>query len=137
MEYFIPYRNGGGTRVDWDFQSIIHCFTWHSSQDGYAQAMTLGSHSKRKHIRMHRLLLNFPDEDVDHINGIRNDNRLSNLREATRQENAMNRKCHRDGFSYQFTYDKRLKRYRVYRFENGKSKYVCLVNNKEDFEGAD
>ena len=32
----------------------------------------------------------FPPEDVDHVNGIREDNRWSNLREATRSENMMN-----------------------------------------------
>lgn len=34
----------------------------------------------------------WPKEDIDHINGVRNDNRLSNLCEATRQQNCMNRK---------------------------------------------
>ena len=29
----------------------------------------------------------FPKEDMDHINGIRHDNRFKNLREATRQQN--------------------------------------------------
>lgn len=34
----------------------------------------------------------FPTNVIDHINGIRSDNRLCNLREATQQQNCMNRR---------------------------------------------
>ena len=34
----------------------------------------------------------WPENDIDHINGVRNDNRLENLREATRIQNCQNRK---------------------------------------------
>ena len=34
----------------------------------------------------------FPKNCIDHINGIRNDNRLCNLREATKQQNSHNQK---------------------------------------------
>lgn len=44
---------------------------------------------------IHRLVFlwhhGFMPEQVDHINGIRNDNRIENLREATSSENAQNR----------------------------------------------
>jgi len=34
----------------------------------------------------------FPDNQIDHINGIRNDNRIVNLRDVTRVENSKNQK---------------------------------------------
>lgn len=129
MDYFIPYKNEGGIIVDWDFQSIIHCVSWYNDR-GYANTLT--PRPNRKHIKMHRLLLGFPDNDTDHINGIRNDNRLSNLREATRKENALNRKCHRDGFSYHVTFDKQINKYRLYRFANGRDTYVGLFNSRQE-----
>jgi N-acetylglucosamine-6-phosphate deacetylase len=92
--YFIPYKNGGGTVVDWDFQSVIHCVKWNDDGIGYAQTTT--PVPENKHVLMHRLLLNFPNE-VDHINGKRNDNRDINLRSVTHRENGQNQYTHRNG----------------------------------------
>jgi len=36
----------------------------------------------------------WPQFDIDHINGVRTDNRLANLREATRQQNLANAKAY-------------------------------------------
>lgn len=54
---------------------------------------------KRRYIRAHRLawLLatgDWPEEIIDHINGVRDDNRLCNLRPATMKQNLMNRPMH-------------------------------------------
>lgn len=89
--YFIPYKNKGGTVVDWDFTNPIHCLSWYNHSNGYTMS-SVG----RKKVYMHRFLLNFPDE-VDHINGKRNDNRLLNIRQSTHIENLQNMKQHISG----------------------------------------
>jgi len=43
---------------------------------------------------------NWPKDDVDHVNGVRDDNRWCNLREATRGQNLHNQKCTRGKSKY-------------------------------------
>lgn len=44
------------------------------------------------------------EHDIDHINGIRGDNRICNLREATKAQNAMNRSLARGKSQYKGVY---------------------------------
>jgi hypothetical protein len=58
---------------------------------------------KGKLIRAHRIIwfmhYGFMPDFIDHINGLRNDNRIENLRVATRQQNQMNLKTRFDNSS--------------------------------------
>jgi hypothetical protein len=58
---------------------------------------------------------NFPENQIDHINHIRNDNRWTNLRPATKSENQSNAKISkRNTTGYKgVSYDKRRNKYRA------------------------
>lgn len=55
---------------------------------------------------------NLPKNEIDHINGNRNDNRFSNLRESTRRENNLNLSIHRNGRLPGASWEEERKRYR-------------------------
>lgn len=63
----------------------------------------------------------FPDEQIDHINGIKTDNRWKNLRPATFRENNANKKSKEGSFSglKGVTYQKRRNNYRAKLTSNG------------------
>jgi hypothetical protein len=60
-------------------------YHWCMTSHGYAETRVSG-----KLIRLHRFIMNFPTQEVDHINGNKLDNRRSNLRVCTRTQNACN-----------------------------------------------
>jgi len=61
-------------------------------KDGYRVGMLKGKLYKEHHLVWFYHYGVWPKEHIDHINGIRNDNRIENLREATRQQNQFNKK---------------------------------------------
>lgn len=74
----------------------------------------------------------FPENQIDHINHIRSDNRWCNLREVTHQENSMNRNLDIDntsgviGVSWSKRDNKWYSRIKI----NSKEKYIGLFEDK-------
>ena len=75
----------------------------------------------------------FPLKDTDHINGVRDDNRIVNLREATRSENNFNvgvRKNNTSGFKG-VCFNKEMNKWRANAGLNGKKLHLGLFSTPE------
>ncbi len=74
------------------------------------------------------------DQEVDHINRIRNDNRFENLRYVTPSENNWNRDYVDNAKGYYW--DKKLKKWRAYIRINNKQKHLGVFEKEEDARQA-
>src|SRR6266498_2819191 len=86
----IPMSNDGTFVMvdDEDFEYLVGFGNWYTNNAGYAQKTI-----DHKTVFMHHLILKVtPGREVDHIDGNPRNNQRSNLREATRQQNALNQK---------------------------------------------
>ena len=107
-------------------------------KDGYLNGAVL-----TKRLRAHRVAWamhygRWPDREIDHINGAKNDNRIENLREATRSENSMNigaRRNNRSGYKG-VVWNKASKKWQAGASINGKNTYLGLFDNIEDAAAA-
>ena len=71
-----------------DLDKVLHKACWSTNKKGY-----LNGRANKQIVWLHRYLMNCPDDlFVDHINGVVTDNRKSNLRIVTQQQNSMNHK---------------------------------------------
>jgi hypothetical protein len=104
-------------------------------KDGYAH-INICMHGERTTCKVHRLIAQayLPDysEDlqVDHIDRDKTNNRLENLRMATRSENRQNTDV--NGFYYHKTTGKYLARIMT----NGKRKHIGLYDTEEEARAA-
>ena len=69
----------------------------------------------------------WPAGELDHINGVRDDNRLENLRDSTRQQNMFNRKATKGSTS----------KYKGVSWKSKNSKWVaqCCISGKVKYLG--
>jgi len=99
-----------------------------SEKDGYRTGVIF----KRKY-RAHRVIWLFvhqkwPDFEIDHVNGVRHDNRLVNLREASRAENSKNLRVRDSNTSgvQGVSWNKDLNKWYAYIIVDGRTKYLGI-----------
>lgn len=93
----IQLTQGKYALVDDEDYEWLNQWKWHiktsKKSNTYYAVRTQAINGKKKHIKMHRQILNCTDNlNVDHINRKGFDNQRKNLRTATHQQNMMNRK---------------------------------------------
>lgn len=93
---------------------------------------------RKRKFRAHRLAWLFvhgspPPGDIDHINGVRDDNRIANLRLATHSQNMANSRvpCTNTSGIKGVVWDKKLNKWRALIKVNKKSKHIGLFEDKE------
>lgn len=86
-EYGVGYTaKGEEFYFDLEDYELIKNYCWYIDYYGYVQ-----TNIKKRHILFHRFIMNPPDNmDIDHKNGNTTDNRKSELRLCTRQQNLFN-----------------------------------------------
>ena len=88
----------------------------------------------RKRFYAHRVawLLHYgewPDDEIDHINGVKDDNRISNLRNVDRKTNVENRRAVRG-------YHKSVGGYTSYLKHHGRQLYLGYFKTAEEARAA-
>ena len=87
----IPLTNGGAAIVDDEDYEELSKWNWRRDKKGYASRTTTKNRIAYAFL-MHRVVAKTPSGmQTDHINGNKLDNRRSNLRVCTNQQNMRNR----------------------------------------------
>lgn len=125
---------------DADFEELSK-YKWQANYFKHTNSFYATRHTpaiKGKHyvIYMHRQILGLERGDsrqADHINHITLDNRQSNLRICTRQQNEMNRKPNRNTTSQYkgVCWDKARRKWRALIYLNGVSKHLGFFQDEE------
>lgn len=115
---------------DWD---VIQHFSWFSTTKGYIN--TSDRTFDVQLIPMHRMVLHAedPKQHIDHINGNPSDNRKSNLRVCTQQQNLWNQPARTNNISgYKGVYpNKRRTRWKATIKVNYENIYLGQYDTKE------
>lgn len=134
--FWIPFGRGKRARVDAADVALVSEFRWYSTNSGYAMATRANGHR----VGMHRVVLRLRDDDKrvgDHINRDKLDNRRSNLRAVSFEENNRRIEHVRPEWTSQFRgvhWDKRKKKWRVMIRAEGGHKFIG--NFRDEVEAA-
>ena len=98
---------------------------------GYLRIMVDGKQHKSHRLAWLYVYGEFPSDQVDHINGVKDDNRLTNLRAVTNAENSKNVKMRISNTSGTMGvyWDKPRGKWRAQIKANGKNKYLGIFKD--------
>lgn len=114
-----------------DYNKIKN-YSWHFAR-GYIEAWDYLNSEKKTNIRLHRLIMNCPDDlIIDHINHNTFDNRKENLRMVSDLENAWNHIPKNKYGVLGITYNKKKETYIVRITVNHKRLYIGSFKNIND-----
>lgn len=82
-------------KVGRDGKSFVYVYQAHESNNGYARVAACGERYYAHRLAWYYVHGVLPEGELDHVNGDRSDNRIANLRPASRALNAAN--CVRRG----------------------------------------
>jgi hypothetical protein len=112
---------------------LIKQYTFRICSHGYVQCRK--KRTKDKFLMVHNVLMNPPEgKEVDHIKGNRQDNRRSQMRNCTHQQNTQNR--HGINKCPGIYLDKRLQRYYAQVKINGKNKQIGMFKEYSEAVNA-
>ena len=105
---------------------------------GYRMVRILGVNWLAHRLAWFWMTGRWPTEDIDHINGIKSDNRWCNLREATRAQNIVNRPPGKNNTSGSrgVSFYRPSKKWRAQLSNGTANRYIGTFNTKEDAERA-
>lgn len=116
---------------------------WHTVYSGKETGLSISKHGycqmnlSGNVMRVHRVVWaihhgEWPNEQIDHINGIRTDNRISNLRLANQSENRRNAAIHSNNASgcSGVYFDNQSRKWRA-RINSKKRRYIHLGSFKD------
>lgn len=114
--------------IDVEDVDTVKEYKWYLKKEGYV-------YYAKESIRLHRLIMDAQeDEIVDHINGDKLDNRKSNLRICTQQQNSCNNKKRKNNSSGTtgVYYSSKLSKWYSQITVNRKTIFLGYYNNAED-----
>lgn len=109
----VPLSKGKKSWIDDNFSHLKNK-KWFLHSNGYAVTNFIKGNGKRTLMRLHHCIVGYPlnKKQVDHINGNKLDNRLTNLRIVTCRENNQSRHIKKTSTYIGVSWDKRLQKWR-------------------------
>ena len=132
----IPLTHGKVALIDSCDFDLVKNHRWSLTRYGYAQAHCINDDGRYGKMSMHRLIAGLKrcdKREVDHINGIKIDNRRSNLRIVSHSENMKNSKKRKDNKSgYKgVSWSSMLNKWVAFISVEGKTKNLGMFLDKE------